>query len=144
MACDVRIASRAARIGFVEAARGLCQTNGVTWLLPRIVGSARALELIMTAQLLSADDAERIGLVNRVAEADDFTQAVRAFTATVTANAPLSVSEAIRLVRTSYDHGIDRAMDLEVAATARCLASEDVREGTRAFHEGRNPTYQGT
>lgn len=143
-ACDVRIASSRARIGFVEAARGLFQTNGITWLLPRIVGMSRALELMMTARLMSADEAERMGLVNYVVDDDDFAGAVRDFCAGIAANAPLSVSQAVHLVRHAYDHGIGDAMDLEIAATARCLASDDVREGTRAFHERRTPTYQGT
>jgi len=143
-ACDVRIAASSARMGFVEAARGLFQTNGITWLLPRIVGMSRALELLVTARLLSADEAERMGLVNRVIEGDDFAGAVRDYCAGIAANAPLSVTQAVRLVRHAYSHGIDEAMHLEIAATARCLSSDDVREGTRAFHEGRTPTYQGT
>ena len=143
MACDVRFAASDARIGFVEAARGLFQTNGVTWLLPRIVGLARALELVAAAELVTADRAERIGLVNRAVGPDDLLDTAAAFAARVAANAPVSVSQAVDLVRRAYDHGVEEAMALEVAATARCLATEDVREGTRAFHEGRPPTYQG-
>gem|GEM_PF-20019 len=143
VACDVRIAHSDTRIGFVEAARGLFQTNGITWLLPRIIGLSRALELMMTAELLSAEQAERMGLVNRLASPDDFDHIVHEFAAGVATNAPLSVSQAMRLIRGAYDHSLSTAMDLEATATARCLRSDDVREGTRAFHEGRPPTYAG-
>ena len=144
MACDIRLAASDARIGFVEAARGLFQTNGVTWLLPRIVGMARALELLVSAELVTAERAERIGLVNRVLGPDDFADGVGAFATRVAANAPLSVGLAVDLVRRSYDHDIETAMALEIDATAQCMATQDVREGTRAFHEGRAPSYRGT
>ena len=144
VACDIRLGSQAARIGFVEAARGLFQTNGVTWLLPRILGLSKAMELMVTADVLDADEAHRIGLVNRVFDPQSFAEDVAAFSARIAANAPLSVGQAVRIVRSTFDHTLDEAMALEVAATARCMSSSDLREGTAAFHEGRVPVYEGT
>jgi acyl-CoA synthetase (AMP-forming)/AMP-acid ligase II/enoyl-CoA hydratase/carnithine racemase len=144
VACDIRLAADTARIGFVEAARGLFQTNGVTWLLPRILGLSKAMELLVTADVVDADEAVRIGLVARVSTPESFPADVAAFAMRIAANAPLSVGQAVGIVRSTFDHSIDEAMALEVAATARCMASSDLREGTAAFHEGRVPSYEGT
>lgn len=143
LACDVRVASSRARIGFVEAARGLFQTNGATWLLPRLIGMSAAMELLVTAELVDADHAARLGLVSRVVPDEEFADAVAALTGRISANAPMPVRRAVDLVRRSYELGLDEAMALEVEATADCLASEDLREGTRAFHERREPHYVG-
>jgi enoyl-CoA hydratase/carnithine racemase len=143
VACDIRLGSTAARIGFVEAARGLFQTNGVTWLLPRIIGLSRATELLVTAEILDATGAERFGLLNRVFPEAQFGDGVRDFTRAVSANAPLSVSQVVDIVRHTYELDLEAAMTREVAATARCMASDDLREGTRAFQERRPPEFRG-
>ena len=143
MACDIRLAADSARIGFVEAARGLFQTNGVTWLLPRIVGLSKAMELLVTAEVVQAEEAARIGLVSRVSSPGSFTADVAAFAGRIAANAPLSVTQAVGIVRRTFDQTLEEAMALEVDATARCMASSDIREGTAAFHEGRDPVYEG-
>lgn len=143
LACDLRVASDRARIGFVEAARGLFQTNGATWLLPRLIGMSQAIELLVTAELVDAGTAARLGLVTQVAAEADFPAAVEALARRISVNAPLPVRRAVALVRRTYELGLDEAMALEVEATADCLASEDIREGTRAFHERREPRYVG-
>ena len=143
LACDIRVACCEARIGFVEAARGLFQTNGATWLLPRLIGMSQALELLVTAELVDATRAAELGLVSQVVAQDDFPAAVDRLAHRISTNAPLPVRRAVALVRRTYELGLDEAMALEVDATADCLASEDLREGTRAFHERREPRYVG-
>ncbi len=143
LACDLRFAAAGARLGFVEAARGLFQTNGATWLLPRLVGMSHATELLVTAELIDAGRAEQLGLVSRVSSADRFAADVDGVARRISANAPLSVRRAVDLVRRTYELDLEQAMALEVEATADCLASDDLREGTRAFHERREPNYLG-
>jgi enoyl-CoA hydratase/carnithine racemase len=141
LACDLRIAGRSMRIGFVEAARALFQTNGVMWLLPRIVGHAAALQLVLTGQMIDASDALRIGLVGELA--DDALEAARARAAQLAANAPISLRLARDLLGRTWELSIDEVMALEVAGMGECLRSSDLVEGTRAFLERRTPNYQG-
>lgn len=141
LACDLRIASTTMRIGFVEAARALFQTNGVMWLLPRIVGHAAALQLVLTGQMLDAPEAWRIGLVGELS--DDVRASAVARAAQMAANAPISMRLARDLLGRTWDLTLDEVMAGEVAGMGACLRSDDLREGTRAFLERRRPNYQG-
>lgn len=141
LACDLRIASPTMRIGFVEAARALFQTNGVMWLLPRIVGHATALQLVLTGQMIDAAEALRIGLVGELA--DDVRAAAVARATQMAANAPISMRLARDLLGRTWDLTLDEVMAGEVAGMGACLRSHDLREGTSAFLERRPPNYQG-
>ncbi|MBI4932735.1 MAG: enoyl-CoA hydratase/isomerase family protein [Actinobacteria bacterium] len=141
VACDLRLAVPTARIGFVEASRALFQTNGVLWLLPRLVGHGRSLQLLLGGQLIDADEAHRIGLVNDLA--DDVLVAALELAEIVASNAPISIRALRDVMRVTWELDIDAVMELEVQGVAACLASADLREGTAAFLERRIPNYRG-
>lgn len=141
VACDLRVASHGARIGFVEATRALFQTNGVMWLLPRIVGHGIALQMLLTGRMIGAEEACRLGLIGEVV--DDALEGALGLASVMAANAPISLRWARDLMRQTWDLDLDAAMALEVEGMGACLRSADLREGTRAFLEGRNPDYRG-
>lgn len=143
LACDLRIASEAASIGFVEVKRGLFETNGVMYILPRLVGYGRAMELLLTGDPIAGRDAERIGLVNRVVTADALLEEALGLASAIAQNAPISVRLVKSVLRETYDHSLDGVMDLEVEGMKACLATSDLREGTQAFIEKRAPVYLG-
>lgn len=143
LACDLRIAAHSATIGFPEARRAMFQTNGVMWLLPRIVGLARAGHLVLTGRLIEAAEAERIGLVHRACPDAELAPAVEALAADLAANAPGSLRLAKRLLRDTWGLDLTEVMARETDGMLACLRSRDLREGTLAFLEGRTPHYEG-
>ncbi len=142
LACDIRIASDKARFGEVFARIGLFPGTGGTYLLPRVVGIAKALELIWTADMIDAQEAERIGLVSRVVPDDDLMSEARGLATRLAQGPPL----AIALAKSAVYHGLDLDIHsaLEYAATAESitLTSEDHREGLQAFREKRQPIFR--
>lgn len=143
LACDIRLASTAARIGFVEATRALFQTNGVMWLLPRIVGHGNAARMLLTGEIVDAAEAHRIGLVAAVHAAADLAAAVGVLTERLVSNAPLSTRLVKQTLRASWTEDLPQVMEREVDGMLACLASADLVEGTRAFLERRRPVYTG-
>ncbi len=143
LACDLRFASDRARFGEVFARIGLFPGTGGTYLLPRTVGVAKALELIWTGDLIDAAEAERIGLVNRVIPHDDLMAETRTFARRLAQGPPLALSLAKAAVYRGLDLDISAAFDYAATAEAITLTSEDHREGVRAFREKRPPTFQG-
>ena len=143
LACDVRIASVSARIGFVEARRALFQTNGVMWLLPRIIGHGAAMRMVLTGELLDGAEAARIGLVSEVVGNDQLLDRAAEIARAIADNAPLSVRRAKRLLLRSWDMPLADVMAEEVEGMLESLRSEDLVEGTRAFLEKRPPEYRG-
>jgi len=143
LACDLRIASETARLGFVEAKRALFETNGATYLLPRLIGLGPALDLMISGEVITAAHAHRLGLVTRLYAASEFNERVSAFADSIAQNAPLTVRALKRVLQSTYDHTLERAMELEVEAALMCIASQDAKEGTAAFMDGRPPRYQG-
>ncbi|MEU7004724.1 enoyl-CoA hydratase-related protein [Nonomuraea sp. NPDC046570] len=143
LACDLRLAASSASIGFPEARRAMFQTNGVMWLLPRIVGHARASELVLTGRIASAIDAERIGLVHAVHADSELDSAAAAVAAEITANAPASLALAKALLRDTWGLGLEAVMKRESEGMLACLGSQDLREGNQAFLEKRAPVYYG-
>jgi enoyl-CoA hydratase/carnithine racemase len=144
LACDVRLASTAAKIGFVEAQRGLFETNGVMYLLPRIVGHGRAAELLLTGDLLDALEAERIGLVGRVVAPEALLDEAKGLARRIAANAPISVRLIKEVLRETYDRSLPEIMQLEMDGMLACLRSNDLRHGVEAFLAKRRPSYRGT
>lgn len=143
LACDVRIASTEARIGFVEVTRGLFETNGVMWLLPRMVGHGRAADLLLTGEIIDAEQAHRIGLVSRCVAPDQLAGSSRDLATRLAANAPIPMRLVKRVLRATWERDLATVMEAETEACLECLATEDVREGARAFLEKRPPVYQG-
>lgn len=141
LACDLRIASERAAIGQTFNRIGLHPDWGGTYFLPRLVGEARAAELFFGAEMVDAEEAERIGLVNRVVPHDELGDAVAELAGRLAAKPSLPLELAKRAVRTSLDASLDEMLDYEVEAQIRCFQSDDAREGIRAFLEKREPEF---
>ncbi|HEX9889088.1 MAG TPA: enoyl-CoA hydratase-related protein [Nitriliruptorales bacterium] len=143
LACDVRLACASASIGFVEVQRALFETNGVMYLLPRIVGLGRAAELLLTGDRIDADEAGRIGLVNHVVPDDELLDRALVLARRWARNAPLSIRLVKQVLRRTWESDLEGVMKLEVDGMLDCLGTEDLREGVAAFHEGREPRFRG-
>jgi 2-(1,2-epoxy-1,2-dihydrophenyl)acetyl-CoA isomerase len=143
LACDIRFASDRARFGEVFARIGLFPGTGGTYLLPRTVGIAKALEMIWTGDLIDAAEAERIGLVNRVVPHDELMAQTRAFAERLADGPPLALSLAKAAVYRGLDLDLSAAFDYAATAEAITLTSQDHREGVAAFREKRTPTFEG-
>jgi enoyl-CoA hydratase len=142
MACHLRIASSNAVFGQPEVKLGLIPGYGGTQRLPRLVGRGRALEILLSARNVTADEAGRIGLVNRVVEPVELTPAVDEMLRTILANGPLAVSHCIEAVNHGLDMALDDACLLEATLFGVGAASEQMREGTAAFLEKRKPSWK--
>jgi 2-(1,2-epoxy-1,2-dihydrophenyl)acetyl-CoA isomerase len=143
LACDLRFASDKARFGEVFAKIGLFPGTGGTYLLPRTVGVSKALELIWTGDIISAQEAERIGLVTQVVPHGELMPTVRAFAQRLADGPPLALSLAKSAVYRGLDVDIDTAFDYAATAEAITLTSADHAEGVRAFREHRPARFRG-
>lgn len=143
LTCDIRVAADTARLGLPEAKLGMIPAAGGTQRLPRLVGTAKAKELVFTGDLVAADEALRIGLVNRVVPAGELRDAVQALALTIAGRPPLAVRMAKHAIDTGMQAGIDAGHDFERYAAAMLVTTEDRREGFRAFVEKRAPVWQG-
>lgn len=144
MCCHVRIASEAAKFGQPEVKLGLPPGYGGTQRLPRLVGRGRALQLLLTGEMIDAQEAFRIGLVNKVVPAGDLMTTTRTMLSTMIANAPLALASCIELVDRGYDIALEEALTLEATAFGMLAATDDMKEGTRAFLEKRTAAFKGT
>ncbi len=143
MAATVRFAAENARLGQPEVGLGLTPGYGGTQRLPRLVGRGRALELLLSAEPITAAEAYRIGLVNAVVPRAELFAASRAWLEKVLRHAPLAISLAMEAVDAGLNCGVEEGLRIEAAAFGLAAASEDFREGTRAFLEKRNPEFVG-
>ena len=143
MACTVRFAAESAKMGQPEVKLGIIPGYGGTQRLPRLVGRGRALELLLSGETIPAAEAHRIGLVNAVMPQLELLNYSRAWLAKVLANAPLAVALTMETVDAGLDAGIEEGLRLEAASFGLCAATEDCREGTRAFLEKRKPAFAG-
>lgn len=143
MACHIRLASDAAKFGQPEVKLGLIPGYGGTQRLPRLVGKGRALQLLLTGDMIDAQEAYRIGLVNRVVPANELLGAATAMLKAILANGPLAVAHCIEAVNRGYDLPLDEALTLEATAFGLLAATDDKREGTHAFLEKRSPSFSG-
>ncbi len=142
MACHLRVASSNAVFGQPEVKLGLIPGYGGTQRLPRLVGRGRALELLVTGRNVKADEAERIGLVNRVCEPEALTQTVNELLSAILANGPGAVGHCFEAVNHGLDMPFDAACLLEATLFGLCAASDEMREGTAAFLEKRKPRFR--
>jgi len=143
MAATVRIASENARLGQPEVKLGLIPGFGGTQRLPRLVGRGRALEMLVSGEPISAAEAWRIGLVNRVTPQAELPGAARAWLGKVLQNGPLAVRLAMEAVDMGLNGGVEEGLQLEAALFGTNAATDDRREGTRAFLEKRTPAFTG-
>jgi len=143
MACSVRFASENARLGQPEVKLGIIPGYGGTQRLPRLVGRGRALEMLLSGEPLTAAEAHRIGLVNAVVPQSELLAHSRAWLEKVLANGPVAVALTMEAVDAGLESSLDAGFRLEAAAFARSAATEDRREGTRAFLEKRRPAFAG-
>ncbi|HEX9631028.1 MAG TPA: enoyl-CoA hydratase-related protein [Gemmatimonadales bacterium] len=143
LACDLRIASDQASIGQTFNRIGLHPDWGGTFFLPRLVGASRALELIFGADMVSADEALRLGLFSRVVPHDQLAAATREVALGLARKPPRALALAKKAVYASDRHSLDDQLDMELAHQLSCFQSEDAREGLAAFLEKRAPEFRG-
>jgi len=143
LACDMRVMAADAVIGLVETRIGLIPDVGGCSRLPALVGLGRAKELIMAAKVIDGTEAERIGLVNRVAPADALDAATGTLVAELLACAPLAVGLAKGVLNAAARPGLAGTLDQEIAAQELCVTSDDFREGAQALAERRPPQFSG-
>lgn len=143
MAADIRIAAEEASFVELFVSRGLVPDGGASWLLPRLVGTGKALEMCMTGLPLSARDAERLGLVNQVVPAEELEPTVRALAEHLAAGAPLAIAAVKRAINRALDSSLEEAMEYESYLQEAMAASGDFMEGVASFIEKRPPNFQG-
>jgi len=143
MACHMRIASEAAKFGQPEVKLGIVPGYGGSQRLPRIVGKGRALQLLLTGEMIDAAEAYRIGLVNRVVPAAELIPAARALLTMILAQGPLAVAHCIEVVDRGLDMGLDDAIALEASYFGLLSATQDRTEGMRAFLDKRPTKFIG-
>jgi len=143
LCCDIRVASERAKLGLPEVRLAVTPGAGGTQRLPRVVGAARAREMILTGRVLTAAEAERIGLVHEVVPAGQAAARATAIGEEIALRGPLAVREAKRLIAIAEDAAISDGLAAELAASVRVFASDDMLEGVTAFFAKRDPDYRG-
>ncbi|HWB86271.1 MAG TPA: enoyl-CoA hydratase-related protein [Bryobacteraceae bacterium] len=143
MACTVRFAAAEARLGQPEVTLGILPGYGGTQRLPRLVGRGRALQMLLSGEAVTAEEAHRMGLVNAVVPRAELVSYSRQWLSKVLQNAPLALALAMEAVDIGLDAGLDEGLRFEAAAFGLVAATEDRREGMRAFLEKRRPVFAG-
>jgi enoyl-CoA hydratase len=143
LSCDFVVIAEAAKLRFPEVALGTFVGGGTVYMLPRRVGLARAKELILLGKFFTPQDAVNWGIANQVAATDDVIRIAQEIAQQLAQRAPLSLAYAKRLLNRAEQLEPDRALRLEARALLACMATEDWKEGVRAFHEKREPRYRG-
>jgi enoyl-CoA hydratase/carnithine racemase len=143
LACDFRIFTETASVGFTESRHGLLPDMGATFRLPRMVGEARARELVLLGEIIDATEAFRIGLANQVVSDHGLESATRDLADRIAARPPLAVAGARRAIDAGWLLTPREGLQVAVEAQARCLASEDFAEARRAHCDNRQPQWQG-
>ena len=141
--CDIRIASSNAVLGDMHVKRGLVPDNGGHWLLPRLIGWAKASEIMFLGERMDAAEAERIGLVNKVVPHEELEPVTRDWATRMANNAPLAVQTAKRQMRLGLSSDYESNLEFSIFAQGRLFQTEDFREGVSSFTEKREATFQG-
>jgi enoyl-CoA hydratase len=143
MACTMRVASEHAKFGQPEVKLGLIPGGGGTQRLPRLIGKGRALQLILSGEMINAQEAYRIGLVNEVVPAAEVIPRAETILKQIFANAPLAVKYSIEAVNRGLETTQTEGQALEASFFGLCAGTEDKKEGTQAFLQRRAPKFQG-
>lgn len=143
LACTLRLASEGAKIGQPEVKLGILPGYGGTQRLPRLVGKGIALQLLLTGEMITAQEAYRIGLVNEVTPAADLIPRAEAIAQKIIANAPLAVQYAMEATNRGMETTLAEGLYLEAVLFGVACSSEDKKEGTAAFLEKRTPQFRG-
>ncbi|GFN35224.1 short-chain-enoyl-CoA hydratase [Tepidimicrobium xylanilyticum] len=142
LCCDIRISSTKAKFGQPEVGLGICPGFGGTQRLSRLVGLGRAKELIFTADMIDAEEAYRIGLVNKVVEEDQLMNEAIKMAEKIASKGQIAVRFAKSAINKSLDTDMETGMDIEKNLFGLCFSTEDQKEGMRAFLEKRKPNYK--
>jgi len=143
MACTIRVASEHAKFGQPEVKLGLIPGGGGTQRMPRLVGKGRALQIILSGEIISAQEAYRIGLVNEVVPAADVITRAEAILKQIFSNAPIAVKYSLEAVNKGLETSVAEGLSLEASLFGLCAGTEDKKEGTQAFLQKRAPQFQG-
>lgn len=141
--CDIRIASDKARFSFAQVKRGLIPDIGTTYALPRLVGMAKAMELVLTGDTLDATEALQIGIINRVVPEADLIKAAREFAEMIVKGPSIAIGLAKQAIQRGIHNSLEEQITLEALAQYICLRTEDHKEGVRSFFEKRPPQFKG-
>ena len=142
MACHIRIAADNAKMGLPEVTLGLMPGYGGTQRLPQLVGKGKALEMIMTADMVTADEARWYGLVNHVTNQENLMPKAEEILNKILLRAPLAIASAIRAVNAGFAAGVN-GFDVEIEEFSKCFGTKDLQEGASAFLEKRKPDFKG-
>ncbi|GIW43230.1 MAG: 3-hydroxybutyryl-CoA dehydratase [Candidatus Binatia bacterium] len=143
LACDLRVASRSAKLGFTFTRLGIHPGMGATYFLPRLVGTARACDLLFTGRIIDAEEAYRLGLVDRLASPEDFDAAVAALAREIASAGPLAVRLTKRAIYRGIRHSLEEMLDFESLQQSWTFTTDDAREGLQAMLEKREPRFRG-
>ena len=140
LACHIRVASSNAKLGLPEVSLGLIPGYGGTQRLTQLVGRGKALEMILTADMISAEEAYRVGLVNYVVPAEELLPKAEELLQKIMSRSPNAISAAIRAVNAGLTDGVN-GYDAEIQEFSNCFGTDDYREGVIAFKEKRKPLF---
>jgi len=142
MACHFRIASDNAKMGLPEVSLGVIPGYGGTQRLPQLVGKGRAMEMIMTAGMITADESKQYGLVNHVVPQTELITFAISIAEKIMKNSPFAIGRAIKSINANYAEG-KNGFEIEIKNFGRCFGTSDFSEGTKAFLEKRKPVFKG-
>lgn len=142
MSCHFRVASENAKMGLPETSLGVIPGYGGTQRLPQLIGKGRAMEMIMTANMISAEEALRFGLVNYVVPLEELMDFTKNIAAKIMRNSPLAISNAISAINANFKDGLN-GFEIEIENFGKCFKTGDFKEGTTAFIEKRKANFKG-
>ena len=142
MSCHFRVASDNAKMGLPEVSLGVIPGYGGTQRLPQLIGKGKAMELIMTAGMITANEALTLGLVNYVVPQSDLLEHCNTIAKKIINNSPVAISKAIKAINANFEDGVN-GFKTEIQAFGYCFGTEDFKEGTTAFLEKRKPVFTG-